>query len=206
MKKELIVGILFFSGLWGVSEAVLGEALYKADVAHASVVLTVIALIVLTFANVYFPQKGTATAIAACAMLYKFLNAPFFACHLLGIFLVGLCYDTALNVAKIKNRVISAIATVYVSYALFALMMTYVARYEYWVQGGLGKVLSHVGVSGTIAAVACAVVVPLSGRIAEGLKQSSAMPFGLRWRLVPGGVSLLTVGLWIFGLGVYLLS
>ena len=206
MKKEYILGILFFSGLWGISEAGLGGVLYKAEIAHASVILTVIGLVILTFANVYFPRKGTATAIAGLAMLYKFLNAPFFACHLLGIFLTGLCYDLFLNVFKIRNRSVSAAATVYTSYTLFALMITYLARYEHWVQGGFGKVLNHIGVGGTIAALLCAILVPLSYRAAERLKISSPMPFVYRRQLLPGSVLFATAGLWVFGLAVCLFS
>jgi len=113
MKKEHILGILFFGGLWGISEAVLGSALYRAGVLYASVPLTIIGFIVMTIAKVYFPQKGTATLIAACAMLYKFLNVPFFACHLLGTLLMGICYDLFFSVFKIKSRSLSAVAAVY---------------------------------------------------------------------------------------------
>jgi hypothetical protein len=206
MKKEYVLGILFFSGLWGISEAVLGGALYGANVEHASIILNAIGIIVLTFANVYCARIGTATAIASFAMLYKFLNEPFFACHFLAIFLIGLCYDLTVNVVRIKNRAISAVATVYLSYALFALMITYVFRYGYWVQGGFAKILSHVGIDGSLAAVVSAIVVPVSSSIAERLKQKSASPFGLQWRFATGGVPILTVGLWVFGVGVYLFS
>ena len=180
--------------------------MYQAEVAHASVMLTIIGLVILTFASVYFPQKGMATAIATCAMLYKFLNEPFFACHFLGIFLIGLCYDLTLNAMKIRSRALSAVGVVYASYGLFALMMTYLFRYEYWVQGGFGKVANHVGIGGSIAALVCAIIVPVSFRFAERAKQSFAMPFGLQWRLLPSSVSLATVGLWVFGLAAYLFS
>jgi len=93
MKKEHILGILFFAGLWGISEAVLGDALYSGNIPYASVPLTIIGFVLMAGARVYFPQIGTATLVAGCAMLYKFLNAPFFACHLLGILLTGMCYD-----------------------------------------------------------------------------------------------------------------
>lgn len=206
MKKEYILGILFFSGLWGISEAALGGVLYEAEIAHASVILTVIGLVILTFANVYFPRKGTATTIAGLAMLYKFLNAPFFACHLLGILLIGFCYDLALNIMKIRNRSVSAVVTVYAGYSLFALMITYLARYEHWVQGGFGKVLNHIGVGGTIAALLCAIMVPLSYRFTERLKLSLPTPFVYRRQLLPASVLFATAGLWVFGLAVSLFS
>jgi len=206
MKKEYVLGILFFSGLWGISEAVLGDALYRADVPYASVPLTIIGFVIMTFARVYFPQKGTATLIAACAMLYKFLNAPFFACHLLGILLTGLCYDLFFSVFAVRNRSLSAAAATYLSYALFALMITYAFRYDYWVQAGFAAVLRHIGISGSIAALGCAVLVPLSFRLAEQLKRNFAAPFRLRLQLAPGSVSAITIGLWVFSVAVYFLN
>ena len=206
MKKEYILGILFFSGLWGISEAVLGDALYRADVPYASVPLTVIGFVILTFARTYFPQKGTATLIAGCTMLYKFLNTPFFACHLLAIFLMGVCYDVAFGTFKIKNRSLCAVAATYLSYILFALMITYVFRYEHWVAAGFSKVLRHIGIGGSAAALGCAVFVPLSFRLGERLKAKFDMPFRLRLQLASGGVSAVTTGLWVFGIAAYLFS
>jgi len=205
MKKEHILGVLFFGGLWGISEAVLGDALYRAEVLYASVPLTIIGFIVMTIAKVYFPQKGTATLIAACAMLYKFLNVPFFACHLLGILLMGICYDLFFSVFKIKSRSLCAAAATYLSYALFGLMITYVFRYEHWVQGGFSEVLRHVGISGSMAALGCAVLVPLSFHLGERLKANFVTPFNLRLQLVPGGVLVVTVGLWVFSITAYII-
>jgi ABC-type thiamin/hydroxymethylpyrimidine transport system permease subunit len=204
MKKEHLLGILFFGGLWGISEAVLGGTLYRADAPYASVPLTIIGFIVMTIAKVYFPQKGTATLIAACAMLYKFLNIPFFACHLLGILLMGLCFDLFFSVFKIKSRSLSAAVAVYLNYALFALMITYVFRYEYWVQAGFAGVLRHVVISGSMAALGCAVLLPVSFRLAERLKANFATPFNLRLQWVPCAALVATVGLWVFSITAYI--
>jgi len=204
MKKEHILGILFFGGLWGLSEAVLGGALYGANVPYASVPLTIIGFIVMTTARVYFPQKGVATLIGACAMLYKFLNVPFFACHLLGILLMGICYDLFFSVYKIKHRSLSAAAAVYLSYALFALMITYVFQYEHWVQAGFAGVLRHIGISGSMAVLGCSVLAPLSFHLGQKLHAHFAFGFKLQSRLVQGGVSVVTAGLWFFGTATYL--
>jgi hypothetical protein len=206
MKKEYILGVLFFGGLWGLSEAILGGALYAAGVPYASVPLTVVGLAVLTLARSYFPQRGTATLVAACAMLYKFLNAPFFGCHLLGILMTGACYDLIFDILKIRSKSLGAAAVTYLSYAAFAVMITYLFRYPYWVQGGIGKVLGHIFLEGSLAALACAGVVPLSARLGERLKSYSAMPFGVRRLSIPGGVSALTVGLWAFAAVMCVLS
>ena len=206
MKKETVLGILFFSGIWGISEAALGGLLYRANIPHASIALTIIAFVVLTFAKVYFPQKGIATLTALLAMLYKFMNAPFFACHMFGILLTGICYDLFFSVFKIKNKSICAAAAVYLNYIVFALMMTYLFRYEYWTQAGLTKLLSHIGIGGSIAALGAAVFVPLSLRFGESLKAGYSKPFELKLKFAVGGISVATLLIWMFALAVLFLN
>lgn len=198
MRRDYLLGVLFFGGVWGLSEAVLGDALYAANVRYASVPLTVMGLAVLTVARSYLPQRGTATLVAACAMLYKFLNSPFFGCHLLGILITGACYDLVFDVLKIRLKALAAAATTYLSYATFAVMITYLFQYDHWVQGGLAKVLGHIFIAGSMAALACACVVPLSARFAEKLKSYSPAPFGLLRFPIPNGISAVTLGLWAF--------
>ncbi len=206
MKKEYVFGVLLFGGLWGISEAILGGVLYHFAIPRASVYLTIIGFSILTVARVYLPGRGTASTIAALAMLYKFLNSPFFACHLLGIFLLGVCYDLFFNVFKLKNRSIGAVLATYSGYSLFALMITYVFRYHHWVEAGLAKVMDHIVIGGTLAALGCAVFVPLSFRLGQRLKAKFDTPFRLRLQLASGGVSVVTAGLWVFSIAVYLFS
>ncbi|MHC4192677.1 MAG: hypothetical protein ACYSP9_00710 [Planctomycetota bacterium] len=204
MKRQHILAVLFFGGLWGLSEAVLGDVLYSNNVPYASVPLTIIGLVILTFAGFYSPQIGTATLIAGCAMFYKFLNEPFFACHMLGIVLLGFCYDLFFNAVKVKSRAISAALAVYVGYALFALMITYLFRYEPWVQAGFTKVIRHVGLGGTLAAAGCAVLVPLAFRLGQKLKDHFPTLFRPRLQWAPVAVSLGVAGLWISAVVTYL--
>jgi hypothetical protein len=206
VRREYILGVLFFSGVWGISEALLGGALYASGVPHASVPLTAVGLAVLTVARVYFPQRGTATLIASFAMLYKFLNAPFFGCHLLGILFTGACYDLMFDVLRIRSKSLAAAAATYLSYALFAVTITYAFRYDHWVQGGLVQVARHIFLEGSVAALVCAVAVPLSAQLGEKLKSRSPVPLRLQWQPIPGGISVLTLGLWGFGIVTCLLS
>ena len=165
--------------------------------------MTIIGFIVLTFARVFFKQKGTATFIAALAMLYKFLNGPFFICHLLGILIMGVCYDLFFSVSKIKNHSLSSAAAVYLNYALFALMITYIFQYEFWVQGGLTKVLSHIGISGSLAALGCAFLVPVTFNLAEKVKASFTMPFNIGLKPAQSVILAVTVGMWIYSIAVF---
>lgn len=208
MKKEFrntLFSVLFFSALWGFSEAVLGGYLYRHSVPCASVYLTVIGLSVLTVARAFMPAAGMMTLVAAFAMLYKFLNTPFFACHFLGILLTGMCYDGVFNLLRIKNKPLGALLTVYAGYALFAIMITYLFRYEYWVAGGLAKVARHIFVNGTFTALACALAVPLSARLAGRLKSNPPAPLwaGSLARLRMAAV---TTGMWLFALVVFVVQ
>ena len=204
-RKERALAVLFFGGLWGLGEATLGNALYSSDTPHASVPLTVIGFVILSIARVYFPRAGMATLIAACAMLYKFLNTPFFACHLLGILMMGIWYDVFFSVLSMKRKWLAAVLATYGNYAAFALMITYVARYEHWVQGGFTKIFGHVGIDGSVAAVACAVLVPLGLALGAKLKAHAPAPFLWRGSMVPRGVAVVTAGLWVLGVAAHLL-
>jgi len=206
MKKEYVIGIFFFSGIWGISETLLGGAIYAANIPYASVPLTVIAFIILTFARIYLPQIGTATLIAAFALLYKFLNSPFFACHMLGIFLTGLCYDVFFSVFKLKNKSLCAAGAVYLSYISFALLMTYLFCYEYWAEAGPPKVINFIVVGGSMAALGCAVAVPLSISISQKLRSKENVPLNMQLRLANARISVVTTLIWIFGLAVFLLK
>ena len=119
---------------------------------------------------------------------------------------MGVCYDVVFGLFKGRNLSLCAAAAAYINYALFALMITYVFRYSYWIEGGFGKVFEHIAIAGTMAAVGSAVFVPLSFRLAQRLKARVAMPFNLRFQLASGGVSLITSALWIFGIAAYVLS
>jgi hypothetical protein len=200
MRRQYILGVLFFGGIWGISEATLGNALYGANVPHASVPLTAIGFVILTVARACFPRPGTAALIASFAMLYKFLNAPFFACHLLGIVLMGACYDLFFNVLKMRVAWLAAGLATYANYAAFALMITYIARYDHWVQGGFGRILEHIGIEGSMAAIACAILVPLSLRYSEKFRAAIPTLFAWRAALAPGAIMAFTAGLW--GLGI----
>lgn len=204
MKREYILGVLFFGGLWGISEATLGDRLYSAGVPMASIPLTVIGVAILAFATALFPRPGTATLIASCAMLYKFLNAPLFACHLLGISITGACYDLCFNVIRIRNKRLAAALTVYGSYAGFALMITYLFRYPHWVQGGFAKVLDHVAVGGSLAAVVCAAIVPMVSSRADRMSPQNLESSGAQVSRRTKSVFGVTAVLWLFGLAQFI--
>jgi hypothetical protein len=202
MMKERILGVLFFSALWGASEAGLGGLLYGAGLPHSSIVLTLVALAILTVSRRYVPQRGFATLIGLCAMLFKFLNAPFFACHFAGIAMTGLAFDIAFAFVAIddgaRRHAVAAFAAALGSYALFAISMTFIIKYRFWT-GSMDKLWNHIA-EGAVTAAGCAIAVPLVSAAARRLEARFPRPFELRLDPISLPVGLATAGLWAMSL------
>lgn len=159
--------LLLYGSLWGIGEVIAGGILYRDTVPYASVWLAAWALFVLAVARGVLNKPGSSTVIGAFAVIFKVVNTTPFFCHLLAIFLLGLAFDIASSLLMKHERKISyrssisgALST-YGGYALFALVITYIVRYEYWTVGGLTKVLHHIFVSGSLAALTAVIAVPL---------------------------------------------
>jgi hypothetical protein len=197
MKKDYILGVLFFSGLWGLSEAGLGGALYRANVEHSSIILTLVAFGILAISRAYLPQRGTATLMGLCAMLFKFFNSPVFACHFAGIAILGISFDLFFAFLDIKNKAVAGFVAAFFNYVAFAVFMTFIIRYHYWT-GSMSKFNGHI-IAGIFAAAGCAIVVPLMLKAGQLIKARFEMPFNLKFSTV----SLATAGLWVFSLAVF---
>jgi len=218
MKKEHLPAILLFGGLWGFSEAILGDALYSAAVPFSSVYLTVIGFFLLAVASHFVPRRGGSTAIASLAMLYKFLNVPFFACHLTGIALLGLSFDLVFGWGSRQAHAavgstpggrqpfrvagLKAALACYLGHALFFFAMIFGFRSEFWLGKGINGWWQHVGVGGSLAAAGCALMVPVGLALGRRLRErvSGSASLRLQPRLVGTLTTILTVGLWAWGM------
>ena len=193
--------LLVFGSLWGIMEVIGGEAFFKNNVPFASVWLTAWALFLLGAGRSVVNKPGTSTVIGATASLFKLAYAAPYYCHLLGIFFIGLVFDIAAT-AWLKNpkrfslrTALTGIVTAYGGYALFAVMITYVARYAPWVAGGTPKVLHHIFVGGSLAALASLLMVPLG--LAAGASGEAAAERRPRWATAGALVALAV--LWTLG-------
>jgi len=209
MKSKDVLFVLLLGTIWGSFEATFGEVMYANHVRYTSVPLCVFAFAVLTFARAYRPMVGLATLLAGVAMCYKAAGMllsgnDIFVCHFMGIATVGVAYDLMHLAWRQKLDPLFAVSAMYLSYGMFAALMTWVIRYHYWAEVGLPKVLKHTFVSGSMAAIAAAVVVPLCARAARKLRSRQAWPFVARFgRVATGAVTLALVGLWALGIGAY---
>jgi hypothetical protein len=112
-------------------------------------------------------KAGSSTLIGVFAVLFRLANTAPSYCHLLGIFLLGATFDIFSSLF-IKNEEkmplkwgLTGAMSAFGNNALFALLITYVFRYEYWVVGGIQKVSAHIFVNGSITALLAAFLVPL---------------------------------------------
>ncbi|MFZ2054847.1 MAG: hypothetical protein WAU81_11710 [Candidatus Aminicenantales bacterium] len=193
--------VLMFGSLWGFSEVFAGEFLYAHEVPRASVWLTAFALFVLGFARGLVNRPGSSTIIGALAALFKLVNAAPYWCHLLGIFFIGLVFDLGATAwmkrgkRKHLGTALTGIVSAYGGYALFAITITYIAHFEPWLRGGLPRVMQHIFIGGSLAAVAGAVMVTLGHRL--GLRAEMTAQQRRDW-VFAGSLVVLTV-LWTLG-------
>lgn len=205
IKDWLILG--FFGSLWGTSEAILGGALYAVHIPHASTYLTIIAFCILAMARAYLPKCGTSILIGSIAALFKMINVPFYGCHLLAIFLLGVAFDAVLTLAE-RNKSSStfareglqAVAATYLGYALFGFIITYVVKYHWWAQVGLPKVARYIGISGTMTAIGTFFLVPLSFKLGNVLKNKKYGFGKVKLACSTSALGALTAILWIMGI------
>jgi hypothetical protein len=195
------VWLLLFGSLWGLSEVTAGGMLYASDVPHASVFLAAWAVFILAVARGIIHKPGSSTAIGAVATLFKLVNASPFICHLLGIFMLGVAFDAAASLLGRRSRrftfrnMATGILGAYGGYALFALLITYVIRYDTWVQGGWPKVTQHILAGGSIAALLAAVLVPVGIILGTGSHRLQPQRSGWLYAGTVAGAVLL----WILG-------
>ena len=197
---KLVLGILFFGSLWGLSEASFGEWLYSRDIPNSSIYLAVIAIFIIAAAHVSLKHRLTGTMIGLIAMLFKMINIPLYTCHLLAIGLVGVGYDMSswlvsyVYSGKFRLPVIGLLST-YTGRALFAFTITYVWRYSYWTAVGLPRVIDYIFVSGSVAALLSLIAVPVGHRLGERSRDLSWTK--LHPRFAASAVFAATLGIWI---------
>lgn len=135
--------LFLFGSIWGINEVFLGEILYRNEVQNSAVILTVLALFLLAISRGMINKAGSSTLIGAFAVLFRLANTAPSYCHLLGIFMLGATFDIFSSLL-IKNEEkmpirwgLTGAMSAFGNNAFFALLITYVFRYEYWAEAFL---------------------------------------------------------------------
>lgn len=196
--------LFLFGSLWGINEVVIGSTLSKNHIPHASVLLTASAFMILAMARGILNKPGSSTMIGGFAALFKLANAAPFYCHLLGIFMIGLTFDVFSSLLMKEERKFSfkysltGVLGAYTNNALFAVVMTYIVRFEFWVEGGLPKLLDYIFVGGSFTALLAVVVVPTGFWV--GVNSRALIEHRPKWTYA---VTLLGIGfLWTLAMVV----
>jgi hypothetical protein len=190
--------LFLFGSIWGINEVFLGEILYRNDVQNSSVILTVMALFLLAISRGMINKPGSSALIGTFAVLFRLANTAPSYCHLLGIFLLGATFDVFSSLL-VKNKdqaplrwSATGMVSAFGNNALFALLITNVFRYEYWVAGGSSKVFHHIFISGSMTTVISALVVPLGFFVGK----NGGILFDRRPRWSYAGTILVSIALW----------
>jgi hypothetical protein len=199
MKKfKPVMWLFLFGSIWGINEVFLGDILYRNDVKNSSVILTVMALFLLAISRGMINKPGSSALIGTFAVLFRLANTAPSYCHLLGIFVLGVTFDVFSSLlVKNKERAplrwgATGILSAFVNNALFALLITYVFRYEYWIVGGFSKVFHHIFISGSITTVIAAFLIPLGFIVGK----NGGILFDRRPRWSYAGTILGSIALW----------
>lgn len=204
MKSKVWLSLIFLGSLWGMTEGILGDFLYSIGAFHPSIFLTIIALFILSFGRAYYPKPGSSTLIGAIAVLFRFVNASPYYCHLFAIFLSGLAFDIVASLLskKVERKVfwrgIMGSLSAYLGYTLFSLTMTYIIHYPHWVRSGISEILNYIGFRGSLAAIG-SFFTALSGYSLGKFFKYGELKFKPRPALTYGILTIATFFLWIIG-------
>jgi hypothetical protein len=196
-ERNLLIWVLFFGSLWGISEVVVGKHLFDADMPYASAWISAWAFFILAVARGVMNKPGTSAAIGGIAAVFRLINASY-VCHIFGIFLLGVAFDVAFSLlVKHRKRIhiqssLAGLIGAYSGNLIFALFATYIIRNPIWVSGGLQKISEHVFLSGSFVALASALLVPLGYWL--GYKRIPLSAQRSRW--IYNGALIFTVIFW----------
>ncbi len=157
-RWEWIVIAVMVGSIWGMAEVLMDAAFSWAGGMARAVVLPTFAAFLLGTQYALTKRPLAPVVAVLCAVFFKFLNVPFFACQVLAVVSIGLITAGALAFAsrlQLRERWLPfwCGAAVWIFFLFFAVTMTYVLRYHWWVQGGWSRVAGYVGIAGSMAAL-----------------------------------------------------
>lgn len=185
------VWLALLASAWGLNEVVADDSLW----------LAAWALLVLAVARALVNRPGSSALLGLVAVAFKTVNtAPFF-CHLAGIALLAVAFDvTATLFLRSERRIalrcaVAGCTAAYLSALLFAVTMTWILPNSPWATGGVDRAYEHVFLSGSRAALAALLLVPLGYGIGQQVRDAAVRRPG--WAF--GSAAALCAMLWVLG-------
>lgn len=141
-KYEKFLVVLLLGSLWGALE-LFGRDFFRAiGMPQKSALLFGLGIIILYASKRLVDFAGSVVVMALIAGLFKTASSHFYPCQFAAVMINGLVFDIAYSGFKRRldsspiYRAIAAPVIVYASYAVFALVATYVLREESWASEG----------------------------------------------------------------------
>lgn len=162
-SRQIILSIVLFGSIWGGLETVVTVSMEGVgETISRSVVLAFVAVLVLTYARMALPQRGTILAMGFVAAGFKFLGLPdLYNCQLAGVVGQALVLEITFSLAEAGRRTSSFITmaiiifvAAYVNAALFCISQAYLFRNHWWADRGFGGLIQWVAMDGSQAALA----------------------------------------------------
>jgi hypothetical protein len=156
-KYEKILIVLLLGSLWGAVELFGRDFFRAAGVPQKSALLFGLGIIILYASKRLVDIPGSVVVMALIAGLFKTASSNFFICQFAAVMINGIVFDITYTLFKGRldsspiYRAFAAPVIVYVSYAVFALVTTFIIREPSWVSDGWAGIGSYLLVDAAIA-------------------------------------------------------
>jgi hypothetical protein len=209
-KKKLILGIILFGSIWGGLEA-LGISIMRAfDFSFKSPFLAATGILILGAARMIMPRRGSTFLMGLVAAGFKFLTLPqIFFCQVAAVAVQGAVLDLAFSyaekrdVSKWLSLGMVGVFAMYLNYALFSLLETYVVLNPFWVDKGFSGVLNYTFLEGSAAALLCFLCINLGFALGRSLAPAFTQWQALKARAYNVGTAIAALGCWVLGFVLY---
>jgi len=172
-NRALLMGIILFGSIWGLSEVLIDKLISPVESLPRGAVLSVVAILILATGRVVLERPGSSVVLGLIAGVFKLLNLPFFPCKVFAVLLLAGTFEVVYHLmGRIKGHLRGFIGsvTLWVCFTAFALIMTYLVKYRWWAEGGLPKVLHYILVDGSYAAIGGFLTFNLGERLGRSIK------------------------------------
>ncbi|MEW6050362.1 MAG: hypothetical protein AB1644_04790 [Candidatus Zixiibacteriota bacterium] len=207
-SRRTLLSILLFGSIWGGLEAVVTASMEGVgEVVSRSVVLALIAVMVLSYARMALPYRGSILAIGLVAAGFKFLGLPnLYTCQLAGVVGQAIVLEILFSLVEMRQRALSlgAMAVLMllsgtVNALVFCTSQAYLFQNHWWAERGFSGLMQWVATVGMQAALASV----LGYGVAVLLSRSRVLAYtrlaGLKPVLFNGTVITVSTGCWTIG-------
>jgi len=209
-KKKLILGIILFGSIWGGLEALGISIMRSFDFSFKSPFLAATGILILGAARMMMPKRGSTFLMGLVAAGFKFLTLPqILFCQVLAVALQGAVMDLAFSYAEKKDVSkwfslgMVGVFAIYINYALFSFLETYVVLNPFWVDKGFSGVLNYTFLEGSAAALLCFLCINLGFSLGRSLAPGFTQWQALKARAYNIGTAVAALGCWVLGFVLY---